>query len=284
MFISRLFDGTPTLSFEFFPPKTPEAHDTFDAALAELSLLEPSFVSVTYGAGGSTREHTQAIVVGLLEDTALLPMVHLTCAGHSRAELMAMLEEYRAAGLANVLALRGDPPPELGLPAGELDHATDLVELCRDLGGFCVAVAAHPEGHPLCPDQILDRDRQAAKLRVADFAVTQFFFDVEIYKRFVDEMHARGATAPIVPGIMPITNIGQIARMAELSGAAFPDWLRERLASVEDDPDAVRKIGIEVATELCDALLAAGAPGLHLYTLNRAAATLEIVHNLGLRS
>ncbi|MFZ4514839.1 MAG: methylenetetrahydrofolate reductase [Acidimicrobiia bacterium] len=283
MEIRQLFGLAPTLSFEFFPPKTAEAEMTFAATLQDLSTLTPSFVSVTYGAGGSTRERTHEIVVRLLETTPLLPMMHLTCAGHSRAELVGMLETYRAQGLANVLALRGDPPPELGLPPGDLSHARDLVALCREIGGFCVAVAAHPEGHPLCPDPDLDRERQAEKLRDADFAVTQFFFDVDVYTRFVDDMAARGVTTPIVPGIMPVTNLSQVARMAQLSGAAFPAWLEARLAQGGDDPEGVRAIGIEVATELCDALLRAGAPGLHLYTLNRASATRAIVSNLGLR-
>jgi methylenetetrahydrofolate reductase (NADPH) len=282
MHIRDLFGGAPTVSFEFFPPKTPEAEATLEQTLLDLEPLAPSFVSVTYGAGGTTRDRTHDLVVRLLAQTSLLPMAHLTCAGHSRAELVDLLQRYRAAGLDNILALRGDPPPELGLPPGDLAYAADLVDLCREVDDFCVAVAAHPEGHPLGDAPETDRAHQAAKLARADFAVTQFFFEPEVYARFVDDMRARGVETPVLPGIMPVTNRKQVARMAELSGAAFPAWLEERLAKGGDDAEAVRRIGIDAATELCDALLELGVPGLHFYTMNRSTATLEITRNLGL--
>jgi methylenetetrahydrofolate reductase (NADPH) len=282
MYIRDLFGATPTVSFEFFPPKTPEAEATLEATILELEPLAPSFVSVTYGAGGSTRDRTHELVERLITKSSLTPMAHLTCAGHSRDELVAILTRYRAIGLDNVLALRGDPPPELGLPAGDLAHAIDLVELCREVADFSVGVAVHPEGHPNCPNPMLDRDRQAAKLRAADFGISQFFFEADVYIRFVDDMRARGVDTPIVPGIMPITNLAQVARMAKLSGAAFPAWLEDRLAHGGDDADAVRRIGIDAATELCDGLLTFGVPGLHFYTLNRSTATVEIARNLGL--
>ena len=269
-------------SFEFFPPRTEKAEAQLRQTLADVEPLGPSFVSVTYGAGGSTRDKTHDIVVDILQNTSMTPMAHLCCAGHTRAELQEILEKYRDAGIENVLALRGDPPPDLGLPPGDLAHAIELVGLAREVGQFSVGVAAHPEGHPTCLDRPTDRRNQAAKLAEADFGVTQFFFEVDDYRGLVDDLAALGVHTPVIPGIMPVTNVSQIERFAQLSGAAFPAWLAERLQGVADDPDAVRKVGVEVATELCQRLLDAGAPGLHFYTLNRSVATREIWANLGL--
>lgn len=273
-----------TFSFEFFPPKTEAAQAQLDQALIELEPLRPSFVSVTYGAGGSTRERTHEVVTSILRNTTMVPMAHLTCAAHSRAELVEILTRYRDAGVENVLALRGDPPADLDLPPGELDHASDLVALVREIGDFAVGVAAHPEGHPASNDPIDDLDCQANKLRTADFGVTQFFFRAPDYARFVDEMQARGVDAPVLPGIMPVLNLSAITRMAEMSGAAFPDEFRLELEAAEaaGGADAVRELGIESATELCRTLLDMGAPGLHFYTLNRSLATRQIFTNLGL--
>jgi len=273
-----------TFSFEFFPPKTEEAQAQLDQALLELEPLRPSFVSVTYGAGGSTRERTHEVVVSILRNTSMVPMAHLTCAAHTRAELVEILTRYREAGVQNVLALRGDPPTDLDLPPGELDHATDLVELVREVGDFAVGVAAHPEGHPASTNSSDDLDCQANKLRLADFGVTQFFFRAEDYERFVNEMHARGVDAPVLPGIMPVLNLKAIERMAAMSGAAFPDEFRRELEAAEaaGGPEAVRELGIASATELCRTLLDLGAPGLHFYTLNRSLATRQIFENLGL--
>jgi methylenetetrahydrofolate reductase (NADH) len=282
--IGDLFGGAPTVSFEFFPPKTDGAALTLGRTITELEPLDPSFVSVTYGAGGSTRDRTHDIVVWVRNETAITPMAHLTCVGHTRAEVRAILEKYRSAGVENILALAGDLPggTSADAPASEFTYASELVELIREVGDFSVGVAAHPELHPRSPDRVRDRQHLAAKLDLADFAVTQFFFEADHYFSMVDEVAALGVTRPIVPGIMPVTSIGGIARMAELSGAEFPAWLRQRLQAVADDPAAVRAVGVEVATELCRQLLDGGAPGIHLYTLNRSTATREIHANLGL--
>ncbi len=280
--IADLLAAGRCYSFEFFPPRTEAAEVTLRRTLVELEPLGPSFVSFTYGAGGTTREKTYEVVVHVLRNTTMTPMAHLCCAGHTVAELRTLLEAYRADGVENILALRGDPPADLGLPPGDLLHAAELVALIREMGPFSVGVASHPEGHPACADRDLDRQRQADKLARADFGVTQFFFNLDDYLRLIDDLATRGVHKPVVPGIMPVTNVAQIERFAQLSGAAFPTWLADRLQAVADDPDQVRKVGVEVATELSQGLLDAGAPGLHFYTLNRSQATMEIWANLGL--
>ena len=283
--ISDLLATQTTVSFEFFPPKTDEGDQLLREALNDLEPLHPSFVSVTYGAGGSTRERTHRIVVDLLERSTMTPMAHLTSVSHSRAELRAILERYRDVGVQNILALRGDPPRgNPGAPPGELEYALELVELVREVGGeqFSVGVAAHPEVHPLSPNRAEDRKHLAAKLVAADFGITQFFFRVSDYVRMVEELAELDCDTPVIPGIMPVTNVGQIQRMAALSGADFPEEIAQQLHAVEDDPGAVRARGVELATQLCADLLAAGAPGLHFYTLNRSTATREIHAALGL--
>lgn len=273
-----------TYSFEFFPPKSDEATALLEKTIGELEPLAPSFVSVTYGAGGSTRERTRDVVLHIERDTSLPAMAHLTCIGHSRQELIDILTGYREAGIENILALAGDPPPgeEPAAVETELAYALDLVELVREVGDFSVGVAAHPELHPRSRDRASDREHLAAKLSAADFAITQFFFRASDYLTMVDELAALGCTKPVLPGIMPVTNAGQVKRFAEMAGAAFPEDLAERLVAASDDPAEVRRIGVEVATELCQELLDAGAPGLHFYTLNRSTATREIYANLGL--
>jgi methylenetetrahydrofolate reductase (NADPH) len=211
----------------------------------------------------------------------MTPMAHLTCAAHTVDELTDIVGRYRDEGVENILALGGDPPKDLDLPAGDLRYAIDLVELVRGVGDFSIGVAAHPELHPRSPDRESDRRRTAAKLAVADFAITQFFFRPEDYLGLVDDLDALGCSKPVLPGIMPITNLGSVQRMAQMSGAAIPAELVERLERGVDAED-VRRIGVEAATELCAALLDAGAPGLHFYTLNRSTATREIYANLGL--
>jgi methylenetetrahydrofolate reductase (NADPH) len=282
--ISDLLTAGRCFSFEFFPPKTEEAEAQLQRTLLELAPLRPSFVSITYGAGGTTRERTHDLVVGILQSTEMTPMAHLCCAGHQKDELAAILARYRDEGVKNILALRGDPPAELGLPPGDLTHAIELVHMAREIGPFSVGVAAHPEGHPASPDRESDRRHLAAKLAVADFAVTQFFFRLEDYLRLVDDLAALGCDKPVVPGIMPVTNLSQVTRFAALSGAEFPADFAARLEAVADDPAEVRRIGVEVASELCRDLLDAGAPGLHFYTLNRSPATREIFANLDLSS
>jgi methylenetetrahydrofolate reductase (NADPH) len=282
-----LASGRRSYSFEFFPPKTDEGERLLWDAIRRLEPLRPTFVSVTYGAGGSTRDRTVRITERIATDTTLTPVGHLTCVGSSRAQLRAVIGSYAAAGVHNVLALRGDAPAGPGAtwephPDG-LSHADELVRMLRQLGDFCVGVAAFPEGHPEAPDFDTDVKYLALKAAAgADFAITQFFFDADDYFRLVERAAAYGCTIPIVPGIMPVTNVRQIQRMAELSGAAFPAGLAQRLLAVEDDPEAVRRIGVEAASALCERLLAGGAPGLHFYTLNRSTATREIYQSLGL--
>ncbi|HEX2700771.1 MAG TPA: methylenetetrahydrofolate reductase [NAD(P)H] [Acidimicrobiales bacterium] len=284
--ISELLAQGRTFSFEFFPPKTEEAARQLETALFELEPLRPSFVSVTYGAGGSTRERTRDIVLRINGGTSMTAMAHLTCAGHTRAELTEIVTGYGDHGVSNILALAGDPPMIAeGAPPPPTDfrYASDLVELIRSSGKFCVGVAAHPELHPRSGgNRAADRDNLAAKLRMADFGITQFFFRLDDYLGMVDDLAERGVDTPVIPGIMPVTNAGQIQRFAQMAGAEFPRELAARIAAVDDRPDEVRRIGVEVATELCRDLLHAGAPGLHFYTLNRSTATREIYANLGL--
>ncbi|HUP70756.1 MAG TPA: methylenetetrahydrofolate reductase [NAD(P)H] [Acidimicrobiales bacterium] len=286
--IADLLAAGPTFSFEFFPPRTPEAEKALEQALAELEPLRPSFVSVTYGAGGSTRERTHDIVLRINKETSMTAMAHLTCAGHTRAELTDIVTGYAAEGLENILALAGDPPAAAPgateePPSPDFHYATELVELVRSLGDFCVGVAAHPELHPRSNgDRQADRDHLAAKLRTADFAITQFFFEPEPYLRMIDELAERDVTTPVIPGVMPVTNVSQVERFAQLSGTALPTALADRLHAAADRPEEVRRIGVEVATQLCQDLLDAGVPGLHFYTLNRSTATREIHANLGL--
>ena len=277
-----LAHGDRTISFEFFPPRTDEAMATLERTLVELEPLAPSYVSVTYGAGGTTRERTHEIVVKINRETSMTAMAHLTCAAHTSAELEGIVARYRDAGIENVLALGGDPPAELDLPPGELKHAVELVRLIRGVGAFCVGVAAHPEPHPRSPSLASDRRHTAEKLAEADFAITQFFFEANHYFDLVASLRAAGVDKPVIPGIMPALSLAGTKRMAEMQGSEFPAWFMTKLRAVEDDPDAVRRIGIDEATKLCRELLDGGAPGLHFYTLNRSTATREIYANLGL--
>ncbi len=280
--IADLLAAGKTFSFEFSPPKSAAASLSLGRTIAELEPLGPSFVSVTYGAGGSTREHTRDTVLWVQRETNVPPMAHLTCVGHTRTEIEDIIATYVEAGIVNVLALAGDAPkdPADARPS-DYTYATDLIEHLREISDLSIGVAAHPEGHPRSPDLATDRRFLAEKLRVSDFATTQFFFDIEHYISLVNDLADLGVTKPVVPGIMPVTNIGQVERMAELSGAAFPSWLRERLESGKT-PEDVRRIGVEAATELCAALLEAGAPGLHFYTMNKSTATRDIYTQLGL--
>ena len=280
--ITELLARGRTFSFEFFPPKTDAAQLSLGRTIAELETLHPSFVSVTYGAGGSTRERTRDLVTWMRRETSISPMAHLTCVGHTRGDIAEILQAYTDAGVENILALGGDPPTDpADVRPSDYGFASDLVNELRAAGQFSIGVAAHPEVHPRSSSRSDDRKFLAEKMCTADFAITQFFFEVEHYVRLVEELAALGIDKPVIPGIMPVTNKSQVLRMAEMSGAAFPQDLAERLSKV-DDPEEVRSIGVEAATELCAQLLDAGAPGLHFYTLNRSSATREIYANLGL--
>ena len=280
--IADLLAAGRTFSFEFSPPKTVQAQISLGQTIAELAPLAPSFVSVTYGAGGTTREFTRDVVLWVRRETSIPPMAHLTCVGHTRAEIEDIIATYVSAGVENVLALAGDPPKDSAdARPSDYAYATDLIEHVRSIAPMSIGVAAHPEGHPRSPDLATDRRHLATKLQQADFAVTQFFFDLEHYQSLVNDLADLGVHKPVLPGIMPVTNLAQVERMAQLSGAAFPAWLRERLEKGAT-PEEVRDIGVEAATELCAALLEAGAPGLHFYTLNKSTATREIYAQLGL--
>lgn len=285
--MSKIIDllGQPrTISMELWPPRSAKAEENLAAALAELLELGPAFTSITYGAGGSTRDRTHELVVQLQTEGRTVPMAHLVCAAHTRAELHEILVRYREAGVENVLALRGDPPLRSGeeLPPGELTYAIELAELAKEVGDFCVGVAAHPGGHPDSVSPEEDLDHLARKLGLADFAITQFLFRSDDYRRLRDGLASRGVTKPLVPGIQPITNPRSVARMAEMSGHPVPAEVAERVSGAGDDAAEVRKIGVEIATLLCDELLADDVPGLHFYTMNQSAATIEICSNLGM--
>jgi methylenetetrahydrofolate reductase (NADPH) len=281
--IADLLAKGRTYSFEFFPPKTDAEQATLVTTLRDLEPLGPSFVSVTYRGGAESRKRTFDLVTGMLRTTTLVPMAHLICVAHTRLELAEILVAYRTAGVENLMALGGDPPTDPEDGPGELLHASELVELASAIGGFSVGVAAQPGGHPLSPDRDTDRDFLAAKLSLADFAISQFFFEADTYLGLVEDLAARGVDKPVLPGIMPVTSLSSIPRMAAM-GSAVPPWMVARLEEADrrGGRDAVRHEGVAVATELCRRLLAAGVPGLHFYTLNRSSATREIYSALDL--
>ena len=279
--------GRPTISFEFMPPKTPEAERRIWTAIRELEPLQPSFVSVTYGAGGSTRDNTISVTERIASDTTLLPVAHLTAVNHSIAELRSIVGRFADAGIRNMLALRGDPPGDVNgewvkHPEG-VEYASDLVELLRAHGDFCIGVAAFPYKHPRSPSIEADTEQFVAKCRSgADYAITQMFFDAEDYLRLRDRVVASGCDIPIIAGMMPVTNMNTIARSEQLSGAPFPPHLLAKFEAVQDDPAAVRELGIAQAIELAQRLIDEGAPGLHFITMNFAKATREVLAEVAL--
>ncbi len=285
--VARLNDTELALSFEFFPPRDEAGERQLWQTVAELEPYRPAFVSVTYGAGGSTRDATLTTAARLVRETTLTPMAHLTCVGHSDRELRTILDAYAEAGVHHVLALRGDPPTGPGTqwrPApGGFSHAVELVSLAVGDGRFCVGVAAFPEGHREAPSLVADTAALRAKQDSgAAFAITDMFFRASDYVALLDRASTAGITLPIVPGLMPIGSLAQVTRMAALSGREVPSDVVARLERHADDPAALRAEGVEIAAEFAADLVAAGAPGLHFYTLNRAAATRQILSRLGL--
>ncbi len=273
-------------SFEFFPPKDVEGEDRLWAAIEGLKSIAPDFVSVTYGAGGSTRDRSIRIAREITQRTGISTVAHLTCVGSTRDELIAILHSYKEAGIKSILALRGDPTGGPSAPwtptPGGFNHADELVQLADEFGGFTIGVAAFPDGHPASGGDF-DRDIDVLIRKEelgATFATTQFFFEADRYTRLVEALADRGSQLVIIPGILPVTNVKLLHRMAELGGTPIPSQIAQAFAKVENDPQAVREIGVEIATSLCQELLAAGAPGLHFYTMNSSTATQEIYRKL----
>jgi methylenetetrahydrofolate reductase (NADPH) len=276
--------GEPVFSFEFFPPKTDAGVESLFSALQALRPLQPAFVSLTWGAGGSTRGRSLEIVSRIKKETELEAMAHLTCVGSTREELAATLADFRAAGLDNVLALRGDPPrgqQQFVAAEGGLAHATDLVRLARESGGprgFCIGAACYPEGHVETRDLQKELGHLKAKVAAgADFLITQLFFDNRKYFDFVGRARAAGIEVPILPGIMPITNIEQVERFTAMCGASIPPALAAAMRVRRGDPEAAQELGVAWAALQCEGLLRQGAPGIHFYTLNRSPATRAIL-------
>jgi methylenetetrahydrofolate reductase (NADPH) len=281
--IADLLAAGQTYSFEFFPPKNDAELATLARTISELQPLSPSFVSVTYRGGAASRQRTFDLVSGILHTTSLNPMAHLICVAHTRLELADILVSLRKAGVENLMALGGDPPADPDAGPGELAYASELVELARAIGGFSVGVAAHPAGHPRSPSNDSDRDFLAAKLELADFGVTQFFFEAAEYQGLVRDLEARQVGTPVLPGILPVTSLGTMGRLGAM-GAAAPVWMQARLRAAHEagGAEAVRREGVRLATELCAELLELGVPGLHFYTFNTSSATREIYAALGL--
>jgi len=291
-----LANSKPSLSFEFFPPRSDSAWDELYQTIRDLEPLKPAFVSVTYGAGGTTREMTHDLVVRIKETTSIPPVPHLTCVGHSKADVQQILDRYAAAGVSNILALRGDPPndqPNYDWSQGDFRYATDLVNFVReynesgkhpDSRGFGIGVAGFPEGHPATPNRMNELDHLKAKVDAgADYICTQLFFDNHDFLDFRDRCSLAGIDVPIIAGVMPVTSTKGMKRMAELAaGARYPAKLIRSLNRAQNDADAVERVGIHYAAEQCSNLLDEGVDGIHFYTLNKSRATQEIFQSIGL--
>ncbi|MEN9534936.1 MAG: methylenetetrahydrofolate reductase, partial [Verrucomicrobiota bacterium] len=291
-----LSQSKPSLSFEFFPPRSETAWDELYETIRNLESLHPSFVSVTYGAGGTTRELTHDLVLRIKQTTSIPPVPHLTCVGHTREEITSILQRYAAAGVANVLALRGDPPkdqPDYNWSAGDFRHAADLVAFIREFNqsgvhpdprGFGIGVAGFPEGHPATPNRMLELEHLKAKVDAgADYICTQLFFDNHDFLDFRDRCRIADIDVPIIAGIMPVTSLQGMKRMAELAaGARYPAKLIRSLNRASSSPESVERAGIHYAAEQCASLLNEGIDGIHFYTLNKSHATRQIFNSLGL--
>jgi methylenetetrahydrofolate reductase (NADPH) len=279
--------GPPLVSFEFFPPKSDEAEQKLWATIERLAPLAPRFVSVTYGAGGTTRERTHATVVRIRRETAIEPAAHLTCVGASRSEIDEVARRYAEAGIRHIVALRGDPPAGTGgyVPhPGGYDWAADLVAGLKRVADFEISVAAFPEVHPEARSAADDLDNLKRKIDAgASRAITQFFFDVDVYLSFVERARAAGVHVPIVPGILPVTNFAQVKKFAAMCGAAVPDWIAAQFEGLDEDPETRRLVAASIAAEQCRLLQANGVNEFHFYTLNRADLTVAICHMLGVR-
>jgi len=275
----------PLFSCEFFPPKTDKGEENLWNCLNELKVIDPAYISVTYGAGGTTQERTKGIVTRIKTETGLSPVAHLTCVGSTADDIGVLLDDYRAAGIENILALRGDPPEGMNhfqATAGGFSYATDLISFIHGQNDFSIACATYPEGHPESKGGVED-DIRYLKIKQdngACCAVTQYFFDNDTFFRFRDACSAAGVTMPIIPGIMPITNFEQIVRFSAMCGANIPARIHEMMAPIQGDLDAVKKLGIELATEQCVNLVDGGVSGMHFYTLNKSEATIAIVQSL----
>jgi methylenetetrahydrofolate reductase (NADPH) len=268
----------PSFSCEFFPPKSEEGAARLRATWQALKAMQPSYFSVTFGAGGSTQERTFTTVAEIQRDSGVEAAPHLSCIGSTRAQIRAILEDYKAQGIRRIVALRGDLPSGMRDP-GELRYANELVEFIREVTGdwFHIEVAAYPEIHPQAPSAKADLENFARKVRAgADAAITQYFYNVDAYFRFMDDCERMGLDIPVIPGIMPITNYLQLARFSDACGAEIPRWLRKRLEGFGDDAESIRAYGLDVVGEMCEDLLAGGAPGLHFYTMNQVEPTLSL--------
>lgn len=277
-------NASKALSLEFFPPRDAAAQEKLSVAARRLSALNPAYVSVTFGAGGSTREGT-AEAVRLMQGLGFDTAPHLSCVGSTRSVLADILDAYRNTGVRRVVALRGDPPSGMGIDSGDLHYAVDLVRFIREYSGdwFHIEVAAYPEVHPQAKSAQSDLDHFVSKVNAgANAAITQYFFNADAYFDFVDRAQAKGVNVPIVPGIMPITNQVQLLRFSDMCGAEVPRWIRQRLADYQGDLASIKAFGKDVITHMCQRLLDGGAPGLHFYTLNTAESTLAIANDLKL--
>ena len=280
----KLKSSSPVFSFEFFPPKDEAGFQSLFEAIGRLKSANPAFVSVTYGAGGSTRSKTVDLVGKIKNDIEIESMAHLTCVGHQKEEIVSVLESLHTLEIDNVLALRGDPPmgdEKFVKTEGGFGYANELVSFIKSKSSFCVGAACYPEGHIECPNLKIDMDNLKRKVDAGvDFLITQLFFDNKYYFDFIDKAIQAGINIPIIPGIMPILNIKQSQRFTKMCGATISDSLLAKFDGVQDDPEKVREIGINHAIDQCKDLLRSGAPGIHFYTLNRSKATLAILENL----